>query len=170
MYGTSGHNTIPPGSVISSYTLHNHPFQRGGNSLFKQVKMITKTSECLHFQIHACDLMIPGTFTVNTRMVRRLPCFPPLTLGSRGRCLQEPFSYYRAGKLRYPMVVAYSGMWMNHYFTRSMQEWGFKNERGDAQANKRESTIVPDGLDDMVSYHIIDSVKARLDLLAESEV
>lgn len=79
------------------------------------------------------------------------------------RYVQEPFAYYTArGKLRYPVVSAFVGMWQNHYVTRSRQEYELKNARGDAQQIKRIDTRFPAGVDDVLNTYIITSVAARL--------
>jgi hypothetical protein len=69
MFGPSGFETKPTGSVISSYVLHAHPFRQLDNGVLLQVKMLIRLEHCVHFQIHGCDVSVNNASIVNTLKV-----------------------------------------------------------------------------------------------------
>jgi hypothetical protein len=97
----------------------------------------------------------------------RLVCTPlTATLSVSLSCLKVPFQYYERNKLRYPAVNSYEIGWINHYYTRSVEEYVRKNARGSAQYGKRKDPTIPPGIDDVVNFEILYSTEARLAALA----
>jgi hypothetical protein len=91
VFGHSGHELTPNGSVITNFVHHVNPFTRP-DGVLKQVKMIIRPRSCLHYQIHGCDETAPGTKVVNVVHVRsvltRVQAFAPFSF----RCVRRSHS------------------------------------------------------------------------------
>jgi hypothetical protein len=87
---------------------------------------------------------------------------------------QHPFNYYTSrGKLTYPKGVdrfTFVGAWMNHYYSKSLSDYVAKNARGSPNRYKgpRNTTGLPEGIDEVFNLHIVADVRQRLQGLRDS--
>ena len=151
IFGTSGHRVSPAAPVIASYT--RRAKWRSPDWRTRSYKSVVHGGSCLQSSVHSCARLKPGVAPYlwtpggcrfaasNTTIPRRCRCHGPAA------------------------CVA----WLNHYRTKSEEDWAAKRRRGRADAKGAGYHYRrPPGFYNVVSDdHAVRGVVARIDAMDE---
>jgi len=117
IFGTAGHAARPPGSVITSYTRRAR--LRSPDWRTRSYKSVLRSSACDVPTVHSCNTFADGE--------------PPAQWTFEGRTFSHGLSQIpRQVRCRQACAA-----WVNHYRSRSLQDWSVKRKRGRADKSNQ---------------------------------
>lgn len=170
IFGSGGHRLKPSGSVLASYTRRAAV---GTSFHAKSYKSVARRGTCLQPTVHSCKLRVTGglldpgnrlwtpegqLFSISSHTV------PDSATCAHRRPTAHGNEGVAASRAAHPPCV----LWLNHYRTKSDEEWEAKKKRGQADTGKHLEGAPPKYADVRDDF-IVASVLARLARLPKAE-
>lgn len=178
-FGSSGHRLRPNGSILASYTRRA---KMGTSFHASSYKSVVRRGKCLKPSVHSCGGFAPGVspqlFTPESRSLSpashtipaAMRCIQPrgARICSTNCALRPPPRSDTGAATRPPCVL-----WLNHYRTKSDEDWEAKKRRGQAAScpscTGKHLSGEPPRYNDMRDDFIVGSVLVRLAHLPPAE-
>lgn len=172
LFGTSGHVHSPAGAVLKNY--QHRATVNARDSRARSFKSIVRPAACLQMATHMCALFrcqLRGRVSEQpaaegaAERARAAHC-ACTTSTDLQHCMSED---YLSARVERP---AFTRLWMNHYRTKSHEDWERKKARGRAsvQESAKDSKRTGPPPEEYNKEHddtLYRSVKARLDHLTD---
>lgn len=130
VFGSSGHVSSPAGSVVVNYQWYADP-HTALDTRTRSFKSVVRTARCHSVKAHECTKYVcteEGKNKVAQPMGPNESCGCAVTPDVAAcMTLERVYSYLNEHKLEHP---AYDTIWLNHYRTKSDEDWEQHKIRG----------------------------------------
>ncbi len=161
VFGTSGHSLSPSGSVISNYQWCASR-EKAKDNRARSFKSAVQTARCARMTVHAC-----GWYTCRSQKTWNSTCGCNI-VPHKKVCMDERMT--RRGN----KVGGVAVMWLNHYRTKSAEDWETKKNRGrlsvgEKNPNSKRTGPAPDEYNAVFDDTIFRNVHDRIDELEDPD-